>query len=307
MALISGVLTNYVEDGYLNEQDDYITNGILNVNFTIAAELIQSAWTLQGELDTTANFSLEASLEIAHLLHEGELTTTANFSISTEPTIIVYVNGDLDLNTTTNTSITASNNIIALLDTSTSTSYECSIYGLLTTDIPIDITSNITFDPVVTKSSSLAAGMITNWSALGSPTLSTPIDITAVTSFDATANMDAQTGLVLDNTFLSTILSSNTKQFALTISSDFDTDITGGNQLSTGTNILSSFSSSIKAGYRLYSFYDLQVQFGIDVVSRLEGYSTRYLVIPADNRNIILPIDDRVIEVLTENRILEIG
>jgi hypothetical protein len=87
MALISGVLTNYVEDGYINDQDDFMVNGILDVGFTISAELTQSGWTHEAVFTPTANFSIQASLEIAHLTHEGELDATANFSIqaSLEP------------------------------------------------------------------------------------------------------------------------------------------------------------------------------------------------------------------------------
>jgi len=302
MALISGVLTNYVEDGYINDQDDFMVNGILDVGFTISAELTQSGWTHEavftptanfsiqasleiahltheGELDATANFSIQASLEITQLTHEGELDATANFSISTTPTIILYKFGELDIEIVASTDTTASKQMVAEVDVSSSFTQSTTASNLITIDaegrygwdnpsdwdnwgiwrntwtLPTDFNTTILGGYVVEGELDISSSMVYECAIDGR--LSGDILCEIISDMYTEGNLNVTGGVSINTSFGATVTASNNTNALCAISSSFTSDTYGINIKAAGLEVDASFTTSALAKNNINTGLDI--------------------------------------------------
>lgn len=122
--------------------------------------------------------------------------------------IVTYTTGVVSLSSNFSTTTVAGTQITAELDASVTTTYSCTIFGQLTTDIILDLTLTQVTDPGLLIGADLPVGLITNWSALGSPLLGTSVN--AQSTFSTSISAVVDTGEILGSASLTTEFSQDT-------------------------------------------------------------------------------------------------
>jgi hypothetical protein len=169
---------------------------------------------LDGDIDCINNTSMST---IASVQHEGtvsadvlfssaiessvDVNTGINLAVNTTSLIVpsLEVTSELDINQVFTQSIVGGNLLLSTLTLGSDTTYGCTINGAITTDFNLVLDTTQTTNPVLEIHADLPIGLLTNWSAMGSPFLSASVDSNIITSSSVTANNQVNAQLSTDS------------------------------------------------------------------------------------------------------------
>ena len=240
------------------------TSGV-NVNSALAWDA-SIVGTRVGDIDCIVNTSMSntatviqgatigASVTFGSTLTASNITDTTldlNTAVGFTATPLLIQSSPLALDCELSKACTGNVSQSAVLTVGSDTTYACSIGGVLTTEINCNITATQTTDPGLLIGADLPVGLLTNWSALGSPFLGTSIAVPFA--------------------FNSNVSSAVTKSTTITPSAEFSINTLGGMQYAGQLIISSAMTSTLVA--RVYTT-DL----------------TRYLVVKQETRTLRVPV-----------------
>ena len=245
MALVLGSISNYVADDYI--ATGYMTDAVhSSVSISISAVVGVFSSTHEATLSLTTQFSQDTVATNSITLGaegnydwdgtsnwddwnawQGSWLLSSAFASSVTATSSTTHEATVALDNAFTTVIDCGVIRSCSLVVDSNTSYTCSIFGQLTTDIIVDLELSQVTDSVLETHADLPIGLITNWSALGSPLLGTSVNT--------------------QSTFTTTIAGEATSGAIVNATASFSTSNTASITVSTSVNTSSSFTSTVDA------------------------------------------------------------
>jgi len=225
-----------------------------DIDCIVNATMSDTATVTQGAI-ISASVTFGSSIN-AYNLKSTSVALDTSVGFTATPTIIQSsaLSIDCELSKTCTSNVSQS----AELTVSSDTTYTCTISGVLTTEINCDVTATQTTDPGLLIGADLPVGLLTNWSALGSPFLGTTVAVPF--------------------TFNSTVVSAVTQTTTITPSAEFSSETNAGLIFDAELTISSAMTSSLVA--RVYT-----------------TDPTRYLTVQPESRTIIVKQETRTLQV----------
>lgn len=245
MALVLGSISNYVADDYI--ATGYMTDAVhSSVSISISAVVGVFSSTHEATLSLTTQFSQDTVATNSITLEaegnydwdgtsnwdnwnawQGSWLLSSAFASSVTATSGTTQEATVALDNAFTTVIDCGVIRSCSLVVDSNTSYTCSIFAQLTTDIIVDLELSQVTDSVLETHADLPIGLITNWSALGSPLLGTSVNT--------------------QSTFTTTIAGEATSGAIVNATASFSTSNTASTTVSTSVNTSSSFTSTVDA------------------------------------------------------------
>lgn len=267
MALVLGSISNYVADDYI--ATGYMTDAVhSSVSISISAVVGVFSSTHEATLSLTTQFSQDTVATNSITLEaegnydwdgtsnwddwnawQGSWLLSSAFASSVTATSGTTQEATVALDNAFTTVIDCGVIRSCSLVVDSNTSYTCSIFAQLTTDIIVDLELSQVTDSVLETHADLPIGLITNWSALGSPLLGTSVNTQS--TFTTTIAGESASGAIVNATasFSTSNTASITVSTSVNTSSSFTSTVDG--EITRGTNVIETTTFGIVVGGNL--------------------------------------------------------